>query len=449
MFSKILIANRGEIAVRIIRACKELGISTVAVYSEADKNSLHLELADEAVCIGKASAQESYLNVSAILSAAEITDCEAIHPGYGFLAENPYFAEVCESCGITFIGPSSENISLMGDKVKARETMKKAGIPLIPGSKGVIKTKEDALALAKKLGYPVILKAKSGGGGKGMRICHSDMRLLNALMTAQSEAKASFGSSEVYLEKYLDHPRHIEVQVAADNFGNILHFGERDCSIQRRHQKLIEEAPSPVLKNKERKKLYDLALKTIKAINYRSVGTVEFLFQDKNFYFIEMNTRIQVEHSVTEELTGVDLMKLQILIAAGEKLKLKQDEIQIKGAALECRINAEDADNNFIPCPGKIDFGYLPGGKNVRVDTHIYTGYSVPPYYDSLLAKIITKGSSRDQALNTMQRALSEVLIEPIKTTAPFCRKVITDPDFKRGLYDTSFLGKFLEKEEE
>jgi acetyl-CoA carboxylase biotin carboxylase subunit len=449
MFSKILVANRGEIAIRIIRACRELGIRTVAVYSEADKNSLHVEFADEAVCIGGASAQESYLNISSIISAAEITDSDAIHPGYGFLAENPHFAEVCESCGIKFIGPSSKSIQLMGDKIKARESMRKAGIPLIPGSRTVIKSKEEAISLANKLGYPVMLKARLGGGGKGMRICHSDVRLVSALYTAQAEAEAAFGNPEIYIEKFLEKPRHIEIQVAADNYGNVIHLGERDCSIQRRHQKLIEESPSPAVDNRLRRKLGEMATKAAKSINYTSVGTVEFLLdKNNNFYFIEMNTRIQVEHPVTEEITGIDLVKLQILIAAGKRIKMKQDEISFNGASLECRINAEDPENNFIPSPGNIEFCYLPGGKDVRVETHIYAGYNIPPYYDSLVAKIITKGQNREQALNKMDRALSEILIEPIKTTVPFCRKVINDSDFKRGIYHTEFLNKFLGEED-
>jgi acetyl-CoA carboxylase biotin carboxylase subunit len=450
MFSKVLIANRGEIAIRIIRACKDLGIKTVAVYSEADKSSLHLEFADETICIGKPVASESYLNISSIISAAEITDSDAIHPGYGFLAENPYFAEVCESCGIKFIGPTPENIRLMGDKLKAKETMRKAGLPLILGSKEAIKSKEDALSLVKKMGYPVILKAKAGGGGKGMRICHSDVRLISALLTAQSEAEAAFGDSEIYMEKFIENPRHIEVQVAADNYGNAVYMGERDCSIQRRHQKIIEETPSPVVDSRLRKKLGELCIKGIKATNYRSVGTIEFLFDAKgNFYFMEMNTRIQVEHPVTEEVTGIDLVKLQILIAAGEKLSIKQDDIHIKGNAIECRVNAEDPENRFLPCPGNIEFCYIPGGKDIRVDTHIYSGYHIPPYYDSLIAKVITKGDTRRDALIKMERALGEFLIEPIKTTIPFCKEVIADPDFKRGNYHTGFLEKFLGKEEE
>ncbi|MCK9573095.1 MAG: acetyl-CoA carboxylase biotin carboxylase subunit [Candidatus Omnitrophica bacterium] len=450
MFSKILIANRGEIAIRVMRACREMGIKTVAVYSEADKNSLHLEFADEAICIGKAPSSESYLNISSIISAAEITDSDAIHPGYGFLAENPYFAEVCESCGIKFIGPSAENIRLMGDKVKAKETMRKANLPLIPGSKGALKTKDDALTLAKKMGYPIILKAKAGGGGKGMRVCHSDVRLVGALLTAQSEAKAAFGDSEIYMEKFIENPRHIEVQIAADNFGNAIYLGERDCSIQRRHQKIIEETPSPAVDQRLRRKLGELCIKGIKLMSYRSVGTIEFLLDEKgHFYFMEMNTRIQVEHPITEEITGIDLVKLQIAIAAGQKLNIKQDEIHMKGAAIECRINAEDPENGFMPCPGNINFCYIPGGKDVRIDTHIYSGYKIPQYYDSLIAKAITKGQTRQEALKKMERVLDEFLIEPIKTTTAFCKEVITDPDFQRGKYNTGFLQKFVGKEEE
>ncbi|MCM8831971.1 MAG: acetyl-CoA carboxylase biotin carboxylase subunit [Candidatus Omnitrophica bacterium] len=450
MFSKILIANRGEIAIRIIRACKELGIKTVAVYSEADKNSLHIEFANEAICIGKGPPSESYLNISAIISAAEITDSDAIHPGYGFLAENPYFAEVAESCGIKFIGPTAENIRLMGDKIKAKETMQKAGLPLIPGSKGAIKTKEEALAFAKKIGYPVILKAKAGGGGRGMRICHSDVRLISALLTAQSEAEIAFGDSDIYMEKYIENPRHIEVQVVCDNYGNAIYFWERDCSIQRRHQKIIEETPSPAVDSKLRRKLGELAVKGVKSINYRGVGTVEFLMDDRNnFYFMEMNTRIQVEHPITEEISGIDLIKLQILLAAGERLHIKQDDLNFKGVAIECRINAEDPDNGFLPCPGNIEFCYIPGGKDIRVDTHIYAGYRIPPYYDSLLAKLISKGSTRQEALQKIERALDEFKIEPIKTNISFCKNIITDPDFRRGNYTTSFLKKLIGKEEE
>jgi len=450
MFSKVLIANRGEIAIRIIRACRDLDLKTVAVYSEADKNSLHLEFADETICIGGPSSADSYLNISRLISAAEVTDCDAIHPGYGFLAENPDFAEVCESCGIKFIGPTAENIRLMGDKVQAKKSMHKANIPLIPGSEGGIKSKEEALELAKKLGYPLILKAKAGGGGRGMRICHSDVRLVGALMTAQSEAETAFGDSEIYMEKFLENPRHIEIQIVADNYGNAIYLGERDCSIQRRHQKVIEETPSPAVDSRLRKKLGELCIRGVKAINYQNVGTIEFLLDnDGNFYFMEMNTRIQVEHPITEEVTGIDLVKLQILLAAGEKLKIKQDDVQIKGSAIECRINAEDPDKGFMPSPGAINFCYTPGGKDVRVDTHIYSGYHIPPYYDSLIAKVITKGRNRAEALKKMDRALGEFLIEPIKTTVGFCKEVINNPDFKRGKYHTGFLEKFLGNQSE
>ncbi|MDD4294469.1 MAG: acetyl-CoA carboxylase biotin carboxylase subunit [Candidatus Omnitrophica bacterium] len=449
MFSKVLIANRGEIAVRIIRACREMNIKTVAVYSQADKESMHVHLADEAICIGGALSAESYLNISALISAAEVTDCDAIHPGYGFLSENAHFAEVCESCGITFIGPSPENIRLMGDKVKAKETMKKAGIPLVPGSDGGVKDKEDALKLAKEIGYPLIIKARSGGGGRGMRICHSDVRLVGALMTAQTEAKAAFGDSEVYIERFVQNPRHIEVQIVADKHGNVIYLGERDCSIQRRHQKVVEETPSPAIDAKTRKKLGELCVKGVKGINYCSVGTIEFLMDDKKrFYFMEMNTRIQVEHPVTEEVTGLDLIKLQIQVAAGERLKIKQEDIEFKGHSIECRINAEDPDNGFMPSPGRIDFCYFPGGKDIRIDSHIYAGYSIPPYYDSMIAKIIANGRNREEALNKMERALDELWIEPIKTTKSFCKDVICDPDFRRGNFHTGFLDKFLADEE-
>ncbi|MBD3245881.1 MAG: acetyl-CoA carboxylase biotin carboxylase subunit [Candidatus Omnitrophica bacterium] len=450
MFSKVLIANRGEIAIRIIRACKEMGIRTVAVYSEADRNSLHVGFADEAVCIGRSISSDSYLNISSILSAAEITDSDAIHPGYGFLSENPHFAEVCESCGIRFIGPSAENIRKMGDKVQAKETMRSAGVPLVPGSAASVTTKEEALEVAKKIGYPVILKAKSGGGGKGMRVCHSDVRLVGALFTAQSEAEASFGDPSIYIEKFLVNPRHIEIQIAADRYGNVIHLAERDCSIQRRHQKLIEEAPSPALSARLRKKVGEAAVKGVRHMNYRTVGTMEFLMDaNGEFYFMEMNTRIQVEHPVTEEITGIDLIKLQIELAAGEKLKIRQEDVRIQGAAIECRINAEDPENGFLPCPGTIEFCYVPGGRDVRADTHIYSGYRIPPFYDSLLAKLIVRGETRQDALRKMHRALGEFLVEPIKTTVPFCQQVLNDPDFQRGTYHTGYLEKFLRKEEE
>ncbi|MFA6129659.1 MAG: acetyl-CoA carboxylase biotin carboxylase subunit [Candidatus Omnitrophota bacterium] len=446
MFSKILIANRGEIALRIIRACHEMGIRTVAVYSQADRNSLHVRFADEAICIGQASSSSSYLNIPAIISAAEITDVEAIHPGYGFLAENAHFAEICESCKITFIGPTPENIRLMGDKMAARTTMQKAGLPIVPGSRAIIKNKEEALKTAKEIGYPVIIKAAAGGGGKGMRICHNDLTLVSSLLTAQSEAEANFGNSSVYIEKYIEKPRHIEVQIIADRLGHILQLGERDCSIQRRHQKLLEESPSPAVDSKMRRKLGELVLKGMKSINYLSCGTIEFLLDSKtnNFYFMEMNTRIQVEHPVTEMVTGIDLIKEQIRVASGEKLKIQQEDVQIKGAAIECRINAEDADNNFMPSPGKIEALILPGGPNVRLDTHIYAGYEVPSYYDSLVAKLIVYGANRYEAIRTMRRALSEFYIAPIKTTIPFHLKLMDNPLFKKGDISTHFVQDLL-----
>ena len=446
MFSKILIANRGEIALRIIRACHEMGIRTVAVYSQADRNSLHVRFADEAICIGQASATNSYLNIPAIISAAEITDVEAIHPGYGFLAENAHFAEICESCKITFIGPTPENMRLMGDKMAARTTMQKAGLPIVPGSRSIIKNKEEALKTAKLIGYPVIIKAAAGGGGKGMRICHNDLTLVSSLLTAQTEAEANFGNSSVYIEKYIERPRHIEVQIIADHSGHIVQLGERDCSIQRRHQKLLEESPSPVIDGKMRRKLGEMVLKGMKSINYLSCGTIEFLLDEKtgNFYFMEMNTRIQVEHPVTEMVTGIDLIKEQIRVAAGEKLKFSQDNVQLRGAAIECRINAEDPDNNFMPSPGKIESLILPGGPNVRVDTHIYAGYEVPAYYDSLVAKLIVHGNNRQEAIKTMRRALTEFYIAPIKTTIPFHLKLMDNPLFKKGDISTHFVQDLL-----
>lgn len=445
MFSKILIANRGEIALRIIRACKELGIRTVAVYSQADSNSLHVRFADEAICIGQAASSLSYLNIPAIISAAEITDVEAIHPGYGFLAENSHFAEICESCKITFIGPTPENIRLMGDKMTARTTMQRAGLPIVPGSSGEIKDKEDALKTAQKIGYPVIIKASAGGGGKGMRICHNDITLISNLMIAQQEAEANFGNPGVYIEKYIEKPRHVEIQLLADKYGRTLYLGERDCSIQRRHQKLLEESPSPAIDGKLRKKLGEIAVKGVKSAGYVSAGTMEFLLDgNNNFYFMEMNTRIQVEHPVTEMVTGIDLIKEQIRIAAGERLYLQQEDIRIKGAAMECRINAEDYENNFMPCPGKIDNLILPGGPGVRVDTHIYPGYQISPYYDSLVAKLITYGGNRYEAVKKMQRALSEFIIAPIKTTVPFHTRLLENPLFIKGDISTHFVAEML-----
>ena len=449
MFSKILIANRGEIALRIIRACKELGIATVAVYSEADRDSLHVRFADEAVCIGKAPSIESYLNIPAIISSAEITDVEAIHPGYGFLSENAHFAEICESCKIHFIGPTPETIRMMGDKITAKETAKKAGVPLTPGGKGIIKSNEDALAIAKLIKYPVIIKATAGGGGKGMRVCHNDVTLLSSLKLAQAEAEKNFKNPDVYIEKYIQDPRHVEFQILADYHGNIIHLGERDCSVQRRHQKLIEESPSPALNEKLRKRMGEAAVKAAKAANYRGVGTVEFLL-DKNedFFFMEMNTRIQVEHPVTELVTGLDLIKEQIRMACGEKLKLKQEDVKLHGHAIECRVNAEDPDNNFIPSPGKIEQLNFPGGPGVRVDTHIYPGYKISPYYDSMVAKLIVHGRDRAEAIAIMRRALDEFYISPIKTTIPLHVQIMNHPLFVKGQISTHFLEKMAKKED-
>ena len=449
MFSKILIANRGEIALRIIRACRELGIRTVAVYSEADRSSLHVRFADEAICIGGAASSGSYLNIPAIISAAEITDVEAIHPGYGFLAENPHFAEICESCRITFIGPTPENIRLMGDKMAARITMQKAGLPIVPGTTSVAKNKEDALKTAKAIGYPVIIKAAAGGGGKGMRICHNDLTLISSLMTAQSEAEVSFGNPNCYIEKYIEKPRHIEIQVLGDRYGHLLQLGERDCSIQRRHQKLLEESPSPAVETKLRKRIGDMALRGAKTVGHVNAGTIEFLLDsNNNFYFMEMNTRIQVEHPVTEMVTGIDMIKEQIRIASGEKLKIQQENIQIKGSSIECRINAEDYENNFMPNPGRIETLNFPGGPGVRLDTHIYPGYEISPYYDSLVAKLITWGRNRQEAIAVMKRALSEFYIAPVKTTIPFHLRIMDNNLFLRGEVSTHFVQELLKGEE-
>lgn len=445
MFSKILIANRGEVALRIIRACKELNIKTVVAYSEADKDSLPVKMADESVCIGKASAAESYLNIPSIISAAEISDVEAIHPGYGFLAENAHFAEICESCQITFIGPRPEHLRLMGDKMAAKKVMKKAGLPIIPGSLNIVKDKAEALKVAEKIKYPVIIKAAAGGGGKGMRIAHNDVRLVSAMVTAQTEAEAAFGNSDIYIEKYIEKPKHIEFQILADKYGNVIHLGERECTIQRKHQKLVEESPSPLLNKKLRRKMGELAVKGAKFVDYINAGTIEFLFDEKNnFYFMEMNTRIQVEHPVTEMVYGVDLVKEQIRIASGEKLSLSQDEIKADGWAIECRINAEDPENDFIPSPGRIEKCILPGGPHLRVDTHIFQEYTIPPFYDSMIAKIIAHGKTRQEAINVMQRALDELVIEPIKTTASFHKKILGNPQFLRGKHTTDFIDSLV-----
>jgi acetyl-CoA carboxylase biotin carboxylase subunit len=442
VFQKILIANRGEIALRIIRACKELGIESVAIHSDVDTHSLHVQHADESICVGAASSAQSYLNVPSILSACEISDVEAVHPGYGFLAENTEFADICTSSGIKFIGPRSEHIRLMGNKAEARSTMKAAGVPVIPGSEGIVDNDREALELARKIGFPVIIKASAGGGGKGMRVVHSEASLAHLYAMAKAEAAAAFNNSSVYIERYFEKPRHIEVQVLADEMGNLVHLGERDCSIQRRHQKLIEESPSPSLDSTLRKEIAEVALQAARAVDYTNAGTVEFILDDRgDFYFMEMNTRIQVEHPVTEMVTGVDLIKEQIRIAAGEKLSFKQSDIQFTGHSMECRINAEDSET-FTPCPGLIDTFILPGGPNIRVDTAAYSGYAVPPFYDSLLAKLIVKGRDRSEATAVMQRALDEFVIQGIKTTIPFHKKVMRTPEFLSGEVYTTFLEK-------
>ncbi len=447
MFSKILIANRGEIALRIIRTCREMGIRTVSVYSDVDADSQHTRFADEAVCIGSAPASASYLNIPAIISAAEITDVEAIHPGYGFLAEDAHFAEICKSCKIEFIGPSPEIIRLMGDKMTAKDTMKKAGLPVIPGSLAVVKSKEEALKVAKKIKYPVIIKAAAGGGGRGMRVCHNDVRLIGAFLTAQREAESAFGNADCYIEKYIEKPRHIEFQILGDKYGHIIHLGERDCTIQRRHQKLVEETPSPALNAKLRKKMGEAAIKGAKVVNYNNAGTIEFLLdEDNNFYFMEMNTRIQVEHTVTEMVTGLDLIREQIKIASGKKMDYKQDSVKFNGVAIEARIYAEDPENDFIPSPGKIGDYNPPGGRGIRLDTHIYSGYEVSPYYDSMIGKLITHGSTRTEAINIMLRALNEYIIRPIKTTIPFHKNVFSNPAFRRGQITTYFVEELFKK---
>lgn len=443
MFNKILIANRGEIAVRIIRACKELGIYTVAVYSEADRESLHVKLADEAYCIGPTPSKDSYLNFANLISVAKLTESDAIHPGYGFLAENADFAEVCASFGIEFIGPSPEAISKMGEKAVAKETMKNAGVPVVPGSDGLIEDEVEALNLAEEIGYPVIIKATAGGGGKGMRVAYTNEEFKKSLQMAKQEAEKAFGNAGVYLEKYLEQPRHIEIQVLADKHGNVIHLGERDCSIQRRHQKLVEEAPSPALSEKLRSEMGEAAVKAAQAVNYHGVGTVEFLLEDNKFYFMEMNTRIQVEHPVTEQITGVDLINEQIKVAAGDKLSYKQDDIKINGWAIECRINAENPAKNFMPSPGKINF-YLPsGGIGVRVDSAAYPGYTITPFYDSMIAKLIVWGRNREEAIERMKRALNEFAIDGIDTTIPFHLKLLDNELFKKGDFDTKFLDKY------
>ena len=455
MFSKILIANRGEVAVRVVRACREMGIQSVVVFSKADRDSLPVKLADEAICIGEAPSSESYLNIPALISAAEIADVEAIHPGYGFLAENAHFAEICESCQIKFIGPKPESIRLAGDKSIARQEMEKVGVPIIPGSKGAIKNQEEALRIAKKFGYPVVCKAAAGGGGKGIKVAHNDGKLINAFLTAQAEAEAAFGNRDIYIEKYLKEPRHIEIQIIADSRGNIVHLGERDCSVQRRHQKLIEESPAPGISTKLRRKIGEAAIKAAKAFKYENAGTIEFLVDsEENFYFMEMNTRLQVEHPVTEMVTGIDIVKEQILVAAGEKLSFTQDKVQFNGHAIECRINAEDPDNNFLPSPGLISEWRMPGGPRIRIDSQGFAGCKIPPYYDSMIAKIIAHGRDRQEAISIMLRALKETHISPIKTTINLHEKILNRPRFRQGavstsFIDTHFLGPKLEVAEE
>ncbi len=441
MFSRILIANRGEIALRIIRACHELNIEAVVVYSEADRDASYLQLADEAICIGPPDSAQSYLNIPRIISAAEISDVEAIHPGYGFLAENINFAQICRDCGITFIGPPVEAMQLLGDKIQARKLASKVGVPIVPGSDGALDKESSALELSNKMGYPVILKATSGGGGRGMRVVHNDLTLRSAFNSARAEAEAAFGDGSIYLEKFIVEPRHIEVQIMADAYGNVLHFYERDCSIQRRHQKMIEESPSPILDKQTREQLAEAALKIIKKAKYVNAATVEFLLDsDKNFYFIEANTRIQVEHPVTEMVTGHDLIKLQLKIAAGQPIKFSQKSIKHTGVAIECRINAEDPENNFAPSPGTINRLILPGGPGVRVDTHVHQGWTVSPTYDSMIAKLIVHQRTRTEAIATMKRALREFVIEPIKTTIPACLDILSHNLFVKNKIDTGFV---------
>ena len=445
MFKKILIANRGEIALRIIRTCREMGIKTVAVYSTADKDSLHVKFADEAVCIGGPKGQESYLNIPHIMAACEITNADAVHPGYGFLAENAKFAQICADHGIKFIGPTPDMINKMGDKITAKETMIKAGVPVVPGGEGLLESVDAAKKLAKEIGYPVIIKATAGGGGKGMRVVFNEEEIEKAYSAAKMEAGASFKNDGLYMEKFVEEPRHIEIQVAGDQYGNVCHLSERDCSIQRRHQKLVEESPSPFMTPELRQRMGEAAIKAASAINYESVGTVEFLVdKNRNFYFMEMNTRIQVEHCVTEEVVSYDLIKEQIKIAAGEKISGKNYEPQLH--AIECRINAEDPYNDFRPSPGKITVLHTPGGHGVRVDSHVYAGYVIPPYYDSMIGKLITVAQTREEAINTMYRALSEYVIEGVHTTIPFHLQLMQNEDFRKGNFTTKFLETFTMK---
>ena len=448
MFKRVLIANRGEIAVRIIRACKELGISTVAVYSTADAEAMHVQLADDAICIGPAPATDSYLKISNIISAAEIADVDAIHPGYGFLAENAHFAEVCSDCGFKFIGPTPEHIRSLGDKNMARATMTAAGVPVTPGSDGIVGSKEEAVRLAKDIGYPVILKATAGGGGKGMRVAHNEAGVVQAFQTASAEAERAFNNAGLYIEKYVESARHIEVQLICDEHGNAVQLGERDCSLQRRHQKLLEESPSVAISPEQRKKLGDAAIKAAKAVNYHNAGTVEFLYNEieDEFYFMEMNTRIQVEHPVSEEVTGIDLIQEMLRVASGEKLSFSQEDVTFTGHAIEWRVNAEDPERNFAPSPGKVDWVNFPGGMGVRIDSAVYPGYVIPPFYDSMVAKLIVKGRDRTEALAKLRRAFDEFIIEGPKTSIVLGKKLLDDPDFVEGKYNTKFLDTFMEE---
>lgn len=447
MIRKILIANRGEIAIRIIRACREMGIETVAVYSEADREALHTQLADEAVCIGPAAAKDSYLNMEQIISATMITGADAIHPGFGFLSENSQFAKLCETCHITFIGPDSDIIARLGNKAVARQTMVDAGVPVIPGCQKALTDVKEALEIAKGIGFPVIVKAVLGGGGKGMRVAYNEDEFENAFLMAQKESGLAFGDESMYLEHFVENPRHIEFQILADNYGNVIHLGERDCSVQRNHQKVIEESPSAVVDEELREKMGQAAVLAAKAAGYKNAGTIEFLLEkDKSFYFMEMNTRIQVEHPVTEWVTGIDLIKAQIRIADGEKLKWKQEDIQITGHAIECRINAEDPSKNFRPCPGRITDMYLPGGKGVRIDSAIYSGCEVSPYYDSMITKLIVFAATRKEAIAKMHRALGEVIIEGITTNIDFLYEIMERPDYQEGDFTIQYLEKVLKE---
>jgi len=443
MFDKVLIANRGEIALRILRACREMGIRSVAVHSTADANAMHVRLADESVCIGPPAAAQSYLNISAILSAATISNADAIHPGYGFLSENADFASMAEECGFTFIGPSPDHIRLMGDKIAAKKAVQEAGIPVVPGSAGAITDIEEAVAVADDIGYPVLVKASAGGGGRGMKVAHSADELRGAVQSASNEAKAAFGNGEVYLEKFLAAPRHIEVQVLADNYGNVVHLGERDCSVQRRHQKLVEEAPSPALNAEQRTKIGEVVVEAIRKIGYRSVGTIEFLYENGEFYFIEMNTRLQVEHPVTEMITGLDIVREMVRVATGAPLGYEQSDITFNGHAIECRINAENPET-FMPSPGKIGDYHAPGGLGVRVDSGLYSGYTVPPHYDSMIAKLIVHGSNRNECLMRLRRALGECVIDGLETSIPLHQRIMADANFVNGTYDIHWLEKLV-----